>query len=68
MRNGERVSACFAVASLAATLHHQLRTRRADKGDGFTFVPSVDAETFVIYCDDAVARVKLAHVDEAKIG
>jgi hypothetical protein len=68
MRNGERVSACFVIASLAATLHHQLWTRRADKGDGFTFVPPVDAEIFVIHSDDAVARVKLAHADEAKIG
>jgi len=43
------------------------RMRRADKGDGFPFVPSVDAEIFAIDCDDAVARVKLTHADETKI-
>ena len=68
VRNGERVSACFAIASLVATLRHQLWTRRADKGDGFAFVPPVNAEICVIYCDDAVTGVKLAHADEAKIG
>jgi hypothetical protein len=40
----------------------------ADKGNGFAFVPVVNAEIFVIHGDDAVARVKLAHADEAKIG
>src|SRR5215831_1969735 len=57
-----------AIASLAATLRHQLWMRRADKGDGFAFVSPVDAEIFVIYRGDAVAGVKLTHADEAKIG
>ena len=41
---------------------------RADKGNGFAFVPPVDAEIFAIHCDDAVVGVKLAHADEAKVG
>ena len=38
----------------------------ADKGNGFAFVPAVNAEIFVIHGDDAVARVKLAHADEQR--
>lgn len=51
----------------AADAAHQLRVRRTDKGDGFAFVPPVDAEIFAIHRDDAVAGVKLAHADEAKV-
>jgi len=50
------------------TLRHPSRLRRTDQGDGFPFVPPVDAEIFEIDCDDAVAGIKLAHADEAKIG
>lgn len=42
--------------------------RRTDEGDRFPFVPAINAEIFAVYCDDAVARVQLAHADEAKIG
>ena len=44
------------------------RMRRTDEGDRFPFVPPIDAEIFAVNCDDAVARVKLAHADETKIG
>jgi hypothetical protein len=42
--------------------------RRTDERDRFPFVPAINAEIFAVYCDDAVARVQLAHADEAKIG
>ena len=46
----------------------QLWIRWTDKGNGFAFVPPVDAEIFAIHRDVAVAGVKLAQADEAKIG
>jgi hypothetical protein len=67
MRNGERVSACRN-RIFGGNFTSSIIDAAADKGDGFTFVPPVDAETFVIHSDDAVAGVKLAHADEAKIG
>ena len=42
--------------------------KRTDEGDRFPFVPAINPEIFAVYCDDAVARVQLAHADEAKIG
>jgi hypothetical protein len=44
------------------------RMRRTNQGDRFPFVPPIDAEVFAVNCDNAVARVKLAHADETKIG
>ena len=41
--------------------------RRIDKGDRFALVPSVDAKIFVIDSDNAMAWIKLAHADEAKV-
>jgi len=51
-----------------SNLASHLGTWWADKGNGFAFIPAVNAEIFVIHGDEAVARVKLAHADEAKIG
>ena len=41
--------------------------RRIDKGDCFALVPSVDTKILVIDSDNAVAWIKLAHADEAKV-
>jgi len=41
---------------------------RADEGNGLTFVPAVDAEIFSIHYYDAVARIEIAHADQAKVG
>jgi hypothetical protein len=53
---------CFACKRLAKS-----RVRRADKRDRFPFVSPVDTKIFAIDCDDAMARVKLAHANQAKI-
>jgi hypothetical protein len=54
--------------SRLAPFRHQLSMRRADERDGLPFVSPVDAKIFPIHRDDAVAWVKLAHADEAKVG
>ena len=41
--------------------------RRIDKGDRFALVPSIDAKILVIDSDNAVAWIKLAHANEAKV-
>jgi hypothetical protein len=41
--------------------------RRTDEGDRLTFVAPVDPEVAAIHGDDAVARVELAHADEAEV-
>jgi len=49
------------------SLHSSRGLRRTDKGDGFALVSSVDTKILPIDRDHVVARIKLAHADEAKV-
>lgn len=41
--------------------------RWAEDGNGFTIVPPVDAEIFLVHGDNSMVGKKLAHADEAQI-